>query len=436
MAPIRTSAPWPREGSPVTSERLQLLSVSALLPTATRPEVGVFVQRRLEALAELTELDVLRPVPYFPLLRPYRPAPLPRQATGTMLAVRDRAMFYVPGVLKQWDGAWLERCVAPALRRRLDERGLDAIDAHFGYPTGVGCLRAARQLRLPVFITIRGVESVQFAQPNIGPQLVRALGECAGVIAVSEGLKAAAVAAGVRAAQIQVIPNAVDTQRFCPADRDEARRRIGLPPGCPLIVSVGNLVSLKRHHVLLEAFARLRQSSPDARLLIVGGPQYERAYPAQLRRQVSRLGLRDAVILTGAVPPADVPAYLQAADLFALASCREGSCNAVLEALACGLPVVVTRVGENERHVQEGVNGFLVPVDDQEALFRALTNALAHRWDPRAIAALVQREGWSEVARQTVEFMMCRLGRRPATSPATPDRVAVSRPCFNLPTAF
>ncbi|MCO6457051.1 MAG: glycosyltransferase [Pirellulaceae bacterium] len=419
----------------MTSERLKLLSVSALLPTENRPEVGVFVQRRLEALAELSELDVLRPVPYFPLLRPYRPARLPRQASGSTLAVRDRAMFYLPGVLKQWDGGWMEACVAPALRRRLDEGGLDAIDAHFGYPTGVGCLRAARRLRLPVFITVRGVESVQFGQPRVGPQLVQALRECTGVIAVSEGLKAAAVAAGVGDSQIQVIPNAVDTQRFHPADRDEARRRLGLPLDRPLIVSVGNLVSLKRHHLLMEAFARLRQASPDAQLLIVGGPQYEPTYPHRLRQLASRLGLRNAVRLTGAVPPADVPSYLQAADLFTLASCREGSCNAVLEALACGLPVVVTRVGENERHVQEGVNGFLVPVDDAEALYRALHNALAHRWDPPAIASLLPRGGWSEVARRTVEFMAGRLVRRPATPSAVPCQMTGSRASIPTPSA-
>src|SRR5262249_10938207 len=154
-----------------------------------------------------------------------------------------------------------------------------------------------------------------------------------------------------------------------------------LPGDARLVVSVGMLVHGKGHHLLVRALARLRPKYPDLRLAILGGPAHEPKYPQALQALVQNLGLSGAVILAGSQPPEQVVRSLQAADLFALATFDEGCCNAVLEALACGLPVVSTPVGENAALVGPPERGLIVPVDDLDALTEGLENALARTWD-------------------------------------------------------
>jgi len=104
-----------------------------------------------------------------------------------------------------------------------------------------------------------------------------------------------------------------------------------------------------------------------------------------------------------------VNTWLQAADVFALASHREGCCNAVLEALAAGRPVVAAPVGDNPQFIREGVNGLLAPVDDVAAFEHALSAALARQWDGQAISRSLEVGDWNEVGRRVLEFFRERL---------------------------
>jgi len=385
--------------------RLRIASVSMSFPTIRRQKNGIFVRRRLSALSELADLKVVMPSPWFPpVVQAESPAAIPEfQVTG-------RPMFYVPRLFKQFDGYWLRRAVLPVIKRWHVQTPLDLIDAHFGYPTGAACLEIGRSLGIPTFITIRGVEVNQLKDPRIGPQLARALSQCAGVIAVSHSLKEAALRAGVGEARIRVVPNAVDTSLFHPGDRIEARSRTGLPAGRPVLVSVGFLTSEKGFHDLMPAFARVLRTNPTALFVVVGGPvAYDRQYTARLQAQIEELGLRDSVRLVGSVPPDEVPHWLRSADAFALATYREGCSNALLEAIACGLPVVVTPAGDNERYVVPGENGFIVPIGDVAALGERLVEVLSANWDRERIARSASQYSWRDVAQAVLDFMRSRI---------------------------
>jgi glycosyltransferase involved in cell wall biosynthesis len=384
---------------------VRVLSVCRYLPDPGSPAAGGFVFERLAAMAALTPVTILQPVPYFPVLRP-----LPGWAgePGHEHAgrrIEHAPMFYLPGLLKSLDATWLERSVRRALPGLGGAAAFDVVDAHFGYPDGVGCVRLARRDGLPVFVTVRGLETDVVEDPSTGPQLVRALNEATGVISVSHSLRDLLVSRGVEASQFRVIPNAVDRQRFRPGDRSEARARLGIPPDAPLVVCVGNLIELKRHHVLIEAFARLRATWPTAQLAIIGGGEAEPAYEARLRRLASATGAGGPVRFVGRIPSAEVALWLQAADLFALATSREGCCNSILEALASGRPVVTTPAGDNAHFVREGVNGHLAPIDDAEATATALGRALSRPdWDAQAISQGLEVGGWKDVAREVLDF--------------------------------
>lgn len=168
------------------------------------------------------------------------------------------------------------------------------------------------------------------------------------------------------------IKNGVDTDRYAPggtpaADSPWQRDDI-------VIGTVARVQDVKNHRLLVEALARLRTQLRDTapalaariKLSIVGdGP----LLPA-VRRQVQDLGLQDAVWLPGA--RADVQALLQTFDVFALPSLAEGTPVSMLEAMACGLPVVASRVGGIPEVVDDGVQGILVAVGDVEALAQAI----------------------------------------------------------------
>jgi glycosyltransferase involved in cell wall biosynthesis len=120
------------------------------------------------------------------------------------------------------------------------------------------------------------------------------------------------------------------------------------------------------------------------------------------------------VTILGVVDQPRVADWLAAADVFALGTEREGCCNAVLEALAVGTPVVTTPVGDNGVFVRDGANGFIVPVDDVDALAHGLERALRHgQWDRVSISKdlLAQVGSWADVAAQVLGFFRSRLAR-------------------------
>jgi len=396
------------------SSDLSIASVCRTLPTPDDSACGVFVMRRLAAMARESRHCIVQPIPYFPVIRP-----LPRWARSELHVVDGEdvfhaPMFYLPKFLKFMDSYWLYRSVIGKLAALKSEGRLDIVDAHFGYPDGVGCVRAAKELDLPVVITLRGVEEDYMQNPEIATQISKTLKVVDGCICVSGSLRDIAIRAGADDAKTHVIHNAVNRSVFSPGNQSEARASLDIQDNEKLIVSVGNLLSVKRHDVLISAFAKLQKTVVNARLVIVGGAAYEPEYPQQLHELCDTLGVSDRVGFVGKVGEAEVAAWLQAADAFALASRREGCCNAVLEALACGLPVVTTPVGDNALFVRDGQNGYLVPVGDSDAMNQALGVTLERKdWDRHRISSELQVGDWNSVASKVLDFLEeCVAGRR------------------------
>ena len=161
---------------------------------------------------------------------------------------------------------------------------------------------------------------------------------------------------GIDKARLAHIPNGVDTSHYrpYPGHKRTLRSRLGLSENGQLICCVSRLVPVKRVDVVLEAFSLLAAEYP-CRLLVIGdGEQREK-----LHKLADSLGVREQVRFGGKVR--DPVEYLQASDVFVLASDAEGHSNALIEAMACGLPVVATAVGGNRDCIQHRVNGLLVP---------------------------------------------------------------------------
>ncbi len=186
-------------------------------------------------------------------------------------------------------------------------------------------------------------------------------------IVISEEIDRELEALGVPAGKRLRIPNAVDTERFVPAspeDRPLLRDKLGLPDG-KLVIFTGRLEAEKQVDHLLAIWPRLLSQVPEAHLLVLGTGSLEADLRAQAMEQVHFLGSK-----------ADVTPYLRAADLFVLPSSREGLSVSMLEAMACALPAVVTRVGGAADVISDRESGWLVQPGDQDALVEGLVRLL------------------------------------------------------------
>lgn len=192
---------------------------------------------------------------------------------------------------------------------------------------------------------------------------------------------------GIPGRKVTHLCNGVDTRRFLPGDRDAARRALGVPDGLALVGTVGRLDPVKDHAGLIRAFTEELGQRPA--ILVVAGDGPAGPHLAELVRargagsRIRLLGERD-----------DIPLVLRALDLFVLPSVGEGISNAILEAMATGLPVVATRVGGNSELVADGLTGRLIEPGSTAALAEAIGGYLD---DP----SLAMRHG--RAARERVE---------------------------------
>lgn len=220
------------------------------------------------------------------------------------------------------------------------------------------------------------------------------------VIALSGQLAEELQAAGFPPKRIVRIPNGVDPRRFVPVDETTRRaRHAALGAAGPVLTFVGRLHAQKDIATLLHATARLREEWPGIHVLLVGAGPEEDA----LRCLARDLGLQERVSFTGGV--ADVIPYLDATDVFIHPSRAEGMPGALLEAMACGLPCVATRIGGTEDVITDGEDGFLVPPGDVRSLGAAIARllkdpVLARRLGAQARATVEARFTIAGVAQQ------------------------------------
>ena len=412
---------------PEASKRPAVVVLSSLFPSSVQPGAGLFVRERMFRVGRRLPLCVVAPSPWFPLqalLRRWRPhfrPGAPGYEQQQRFDVWYPRFFSVPSALKRLDGLAMAVGAYPRLRALKRAGRLDLLDSHFGFPDGYAAVLLGRWLGVPVTITLRGTEARHAADPTLRPLLLKALLGADRVFAVADALKQVAVSIGVPAEKITVVGNGVDTVRFVPVDRDEARAALGLPANAPVLISVGGLVERKGFHRVIELLPRLRERWPGLIYLIVGGASAEGNNRPQLEQQVAQLGLHDTVRFLGSLPPDALKQPLSAADVFVLSTRNEGWANVFLEAMACGLPVVTTDVGGNREVVDRDSLGIVVPFGDAAALEAALGQALATPWDRTEIRRHAEDNAWDGRVDRLCEAFAEIAGRAGATGAADPQ---------------
>lgn len=390
----------------------RLIVYSSLFPSQTAPQAGVFIRERMFRVARRIPIVVVAPQAWSPLdglIRLFRPGfrpTAPKSETMDGIEVHRPRWLSWPGVAKRLDG-WLmwrgtERCVREIQRRFR----ATAIDAHFLYPDGWAATRIAQGLKLPCVITIRGSKDEWLIGTDREPMLVEAMHAATKLIAVSQALKAnVAVKLGIDGGKVSVIGNGVDLAKFAPVDKIEARHRLGIAEDAVVLIGVGNLIPTKGFHRIVPLLPALREKHPKLVYLIVGGGVSSGDMRPEIESLAREHRVDDMVRFCGRQPHEEMRWHYGAADLFAQATEFEGWSNVFLEAMACGLPVVTTRVGGNPEVVADPAVGELVDWWDADAFRDAIDRGLSRPWNREAIIAYARANTWdSRVERLMTEF--------------------------------
>ena len=202
---------------------------------------------------------------------------------------------------------------------------------------------------------------------------------------------------GAPVGKVDVVPAGVDLEMFTPLGREESRRLLGLGRGRTILAVAQRIEPLKGLDVIIEALP-LMDDGGDTRFLIVGGDENSDTEVSRLRGIAARLGVADRVEFAGAVSQDELPAYYSGADVCVLPSYYESFGLAALESLACGTPVVASRVGGPMSFIVDGVNGHLVPERSPQAYARCLDAVMSpHSEMAEASRRTAAGMGWDSV---------------------------------------
>jgi glycosyltransferase involved in cell wall biosynthesis len=372
------------------------------------PHHGVFVWERLRAYLARHggEAVVLAPVPYVPAALAkgsyalFREVPREECREGVRILhpryplIPKLSMSVAPLSLYAVSRLWIKKLLKQGHQ-------FDLLDAHYLYPDAVAAGLLAREFRWPLVVTARGTDVnliPRYRVPRMWLQWL--LKRVQGTIAVSAALREIMAPLLAPDQEVRVLRNGVDLEKFRPLPQAAARQELGWDHEGPLVLSVGHLIERKGHHHLLEGLAELSRASPEPahppqwRAKIVGvGPWLD-----SLRTRARTLGIDDRVQFVGALPHERLRLAYAAADVLALLSSREGWPNVLLEAMACGTPVLATEVYGAPEIVRSTAVGALLREPSAEAVAAALQELLSHPRDSQAVREHAEQHSWGEVA--------------------------------------
>jgi glycosyltransferase involved in cell wall biosynthesis len=256
------------------------------------------------------------------------------------------------------------------------QRAFDIIYARFFAPDGYAAWRLSKELGIPA-VAVGAGDDV-----NVDPGLnhiirsdfTKVANELDGVLA--SGAKAAASIKAVSCREVQAVHGVVDLDEFSPVeDRAHAKSRLGLDPNRFTALYVGTYKKAKGVYELIDAVERVSKSVPEFVLNICGYGREEES----MRHMIAQKHLEEVIRMVGLVDPGDMPRWMQAADMLILPSYEEGMPNAVMEAMACGLPIVASAVGGLPNEVGDCDGAVLIPPKSVDELVAAIMRIVHDR---------------------------------------------------------
>lgn len=389
--------------------------ITRYFPSSAEPWQGRSAYQTLRGLAREADVQVFFPNAKYPsLLRPrsriYDNLDRTYQTPDVKVTYYDYPAL--PLVSRPLNGRMAARVLLPRVRSFAP----DLIFSFFLYPEGFAALQIGKALSVPVIAMAIGSDINNISDWISATHTRTVLRDADIVCAVSDDLRKKAVIMGAPANKARTVHNGCDLSVFHVRDRIQARQMLKLDLPQEVVIYIGRMDVKKGLRELVDAAASLRPQRPHMHVYLVGaGPDQPLIHGA-----IQAANASSYIHLPGPCSPSDVAVWMAAADLVTLPSYMEGCPNVVLEALACGRPVVATDAGGIPELLNDEC-GRLVPPRDSSALADALASVLDKSWDANSISAKMSRS-WDTVAAEMLEIFEALMStghtaeRIPATS--------------------
>ena len=399
---------------------LKLLIFTSLFPNPEQPLRGNFVASLVQEMSKLAEITVVSPLPYFPNIpflktsggmsnklsrynqnwNQYSKIPFFSQCNG--FDVYYPKYPFIPVVSRAIHPALMTLAVSSLMKRLIKEKSIDIINAHWIYPDGIAAVWISTKLGIPVIVTAHGSDINIYSSYKLRkPQVRWALKKADRVITVSNALSEKVVKElNIDRENIAVIPNGVDISKFRSRNKEDVRRLLGLKQDGRYLLFVGRFHEVKGLEYLIEALSIFnRRGDLSFETILVGdGPLKD-----DLLRWVKSNNLSEKIIFTGEKSNSEIPLWMNACNILCLPSLQEGNPCVVLEALACGLPVIASSVGGIPELINRE-NGILVKPRNPVSLIEAIKSAFEKNWNSDSISRNIQEFSWTESAQKYLEI--------------------------------
>lgn len=387
---------------------MRIAVITRYFPSSTEPWQGRSAYQTLRVLARRADVHVFCPHASYPSF--LRPRGSHGQALDLSYSPPDVAASYfnfpsLPVVSRPINGWMASRAVFPAVR----DFAPDLIFSLILYPDAYAALRIGKALSVPVVAMSIGSDINRIEDKITAMHTGVVLRQADFLVTVSSDLRQKAVGMGATANRARSVVNGCDLSVFRVRDRMEARKALNIASDAEAIVYIGRMDVKKGLRELVEAAVSLRKQRSNLRVYMVGeGPDRP-----IIQSAIDAAGAGNYIHCLQSCDFDEVAVWMAASDLVTLPSYMEGCPNVVLEALACGRPVVATNVGGIPEIMNEAC-GYLVPPRNPLALADAIDAVLSGTWDAASISAQCSRS-WDAVAAELLEIFQSLV---PAKEPA------------------
>ncbi|MBI2101521.1 glycosyltransferase family 4 protein [Candidatus Woesearchaeota archaeon] len=393
-------------------EKIKVLALIGSFPTKINPSAAIFVLNQLEHMKKHCQFKVVVPYAYVPNFKHVNPfyrfskIPLIEDISGIEV-YRPRYLqisrFFLFSPILRSAAMLIETAniylSAISVVKNIEKKWkFDVIHIHGPISEGVLGVSAKRMYKKPLAITFHGEDATILSKMGLLKFVCRrTLKNCDAFIFVT-GYLQKALGQKLPGEKVAIIPSGYMVSRFKPMGREKCAKRLGLPKRRKTIIFVGGFTERKGVEYLLKAVGIASKQGNDITCLMVGGGKLMK----KLQSLAQNLGIGGNVIFAGYRAPDEVPLWINASDLLVLPSLDEGLPNVVVEALACGKPVVATNVGGIPDVVNDDV-GYLVRPKDENELAKKIIMALERKWDRKKLMRRARQFSVAKSAKKLVD---------------------------------
>lgn len=385
---------------------LNILFISSQFPNSAEPNKGIFSLQIVREMSTFEDIRVISPVPstgIFKFLGPFKKhkadLSIPLREVINNITIHHPSYNAIPkmGFLHH---ATMYNMLLPVIEGLHDEWRIDAVNCHWIFPDGVAVQKICERLNIPLMLTALGTDlnlymNFRFRRHVIKKALVRA----DRVSVLSKPMYEKCIELGISPERLAIIPNGVDLEKFVILERTLSRKKLRLPEDGKIILFIGSLVPVKGVESLLRAFALLSERDTEAsrKLYIVGTGYLDN----HLKKLSVDLGIGSNTEFVGPVEHSRLNDWMNAADCLCLPSLSEGHPNVMMEAIACGTPVVATSVGSIPDFVNSSTGYLTTPMDHID-MSSKLRDCLIADPDRGKIRDAVKNHSWRDCAKKYI----------------------------------